>query len=180
MSLYDDFIVRGPNGNHQCLVTEVRLPWTGLERILWREFDHRNIIKQVAKGFAFLHRQGIVHGGEFNSRLEHLQDVVLLTTHILSGPTVANIGLAAAQIDRFAEFDLSEELGTDLSAVPVMTVDPSLAPDTVPAYMINAVSLTRFLSENDLLSSWGRHDLKVIDFGRCKSQVAGALITRGR
>lgn len=72
VSLYDSFIVRGPNGHHQCLVTEVLLPWTGLERILWREFDHKNIIKQVAMGFAFLHRQGIVHGGAFNSKLGHL------------------------------------------------------------------------------------------------------------
>lgn len=176
VSLYGAFIVRGSNEYHQCLVTEVLLPWTGLERILWREFDHRNIIKQGAKGFGFLHRYGIVHGGEFNSRLGHLQDVVLLTTHTLSDPTVANIGIAAPQIDCFAEFDLSEELGTDLSAVPVMTVGRSLPPDTVPAYMINAVSLTQLLSENKLLCSWRRHDLKVIDSGRCKSQVAGAFI----
>lgn len=175
VSLYDAFIVRGPNGHHQCLVTEVLLPWTNLERLLWREFDHKNIIKQIALGFAFLHGQGIVHGGEFNQTLD-LHDVLLLITHVSLDPTTTNIGLAAPQIDHFAEFDLSEEIGTDLSAVPVMTIDPSLPPDMVPAYMIKTVSLARFLRENNLLTSWKRHDLKVMDFGRCKSQVACALI----
>lgn len=106
----------------------------------------------------------------------NLHGMVLPTAYMFSDPTIANIGLAAPQIDRFAEFDLSEELGTDLSAVPVMTIDPSLPPDMVPAYMINTVSLARFLSENGLLSSWRSHDLKVMDFGRCKSQDAIALI----
>lgn len=65
--LHDAFVIRGPNGYHGCLVTEVVVPLATLGadgsrlEIL---YNPRSVIKQVARGFAYLHTQGIAHGGK--------------------------------------------------------------------------------------------------------------------
>ncbi|KJK81381.1 hypothetical protein H634G_03400 [Metarhizium anisopliae BRIP 53293] len=48
IELFDVFIMKGPNGFHECLVTEV--------------ISSSAAIRQIIEGFAFLHGEGIVHG----------------------------------------------------------------------------------------------------------------------
>ena len=65
--LHDAFVIRGPNGYHGCLVTEVVIPLATLGadgRRLDYLYNPRSVIKQIARGFAFLHTQGIAHGGK--------------------------------------------------------------------------------------------------------------------
>lgn len=68
--LFDSFELYGPNGVHQCLVTEVlgpsmaslaesyttnRLPGD----VAWK------VCRQVMQAVAYVHRMGVVHGGLF-------------------------------------------------------------------------------------------------------------------
>lgn len=68
MRVFDYFEIEGPNGNHPCIVTELLGPGLGsLESVDIRlPLDTgRNIAAQVARGVAYLHKCGVVHGGMF-------------------------------------------------------------------------------------------------------------------
>ena len=78
LSLLDDFLIDGPNGQHQCLVGEV----VGSSIVNTREFSEhrmlslktaRDITAQLALGLAFLHSCGVIHGGE--SALSFLRSI---------------------------------------------------------------------------------------------------------
>jgi serine/threonine-protein kinase SRPK3 len=70
VSLLDEFEIHGPNGLHRCIVMEVLGP-SLLALQECREFDGnpltleivRRVLVQCAKGLAFLHSRGVVHGG---------------------------------------------------------------------------------------------------------------------
>ncbi|KAF8509956.1 kinase-like domain-containing protein [Gautieria morchelliformis] len=65
----DDFKVEGPNGTHQCIVTEVLGPSIGadIEEIYGPEERYpieiaKNLVAQIMRGVAYLHSCGVVHG----------------------------------------------------------------------------------------------------------------------
>ncbi|KAF8488915.1 kinase-like domain-containing protein [Gautieria morchelliformis] len=65
----DDFKVEGPNGTHQCIVTEVLGPSLGadIEEIYGPEERYpieiaKNVVAQIMRGVAYLHSCGVVHG----------------------------------------------------------------------------------------------------------------------
>ena len=70
MEFFDDFKVEGPNGTHQCIVTEVLGPSIGadVDEIYDEEWYPIEIAKmlvaQVIRGVAYLHSCGVVHGGK--------------------------------------------------------------------------------------------------------------------
>jgi serine/threonine-protein kinase SRPK3 len=65
----DDFMIEGPNGTHQCIVTEVLGPTVAedMEEIYGEEKYPIEIAKafvtQLNRGVAYLHNCGVVHGG---------------------------------------------------------------------------------------------------------------------
>ena len=67
--ILDHFIHTGPNGEHQCIVTELSGPnlSSDIEDIYPREIFpaaiSRAIIRQITYGIRFLHKNGVVHGG---------------------------------------------------------------------------------------------------------------------
>lgn len=63
--VWDEFVVRGPNGTHQCFVSEL----LGASVALAKEAGlpksaAKAIAAQVASGLAYLHEHQIIHGGE--------------------------------------------------------------------------------------------------------------------
>ncbi|KAH7906664.1 kinase-like domain-containing protein [Hygrophoropsis aurantiaca] len=86
VKVFDDFTVDGPNGTHQCFVTEVLGPHLATELDLFWGGDEdsveiadalypadmkddqypidtaKKMVAQVAQGVAYLHRIGVVHG----------------------------------------------------------------------------------------------------------------------
>ena len=95
VNLLDAFVVNGPNGDHQCLVLE--LMGLSLHHV-WREGEYgeigdlplilkdsseeshdyvfpypiaKDISKQLLLGLAYLHGQGICHGGQSHPHLAH-------------------------------------------------------------------------------------------------------------
>lgn len=71
MQFWDDFEIEGPNGTHQCIVTEVLGPSIGtdVDEIYNEEWYPINIAKelvaQVIRAVAYLHSCGVVHGGRW-------------------------------------------------------------------------------------------------------------------
>jgi serine/threonine-protein kinase SRPK3 len=70
MEYLDAFKVEGPNGTHQCIVTEVLGPSIGadVEEIYGEERYPievaKKLVAQVIRGVAYLHSCGIIHGGK--------------------------------------------------------------------------------------------------------------------
>jgi serine/threonine-protein kinase SRPK3 len=70
MEFFDDFKVEGPNGTHQCIVTEVLGPSIGsdVDEIYdeeWYPIEMaKKLVAQVTCGVAYLHSCGVVHGGK--------------------------------------------------------------------------------------------------------------------
>lgn len=62
LSLYDSFTFRGPNGTHDALVTEVLLPLDFVQ-LLYPDLDLKRMVYQILTGLAYLHQNGVVHGG---------------------------------------------------------------------------------------------------------------------
>ena len=68
----DDFKIEGPNGTHQCIVTEVLGP--SINADLEEIYDDeqypidiaKNLAAQVMRGVAYLHSCGVVHGGKWS------------------------------------------------------------------------------------------------------------------
>ena len=67
VELLDQFEVSGPNGHHQCLVTEALGPWLG------RGFKHEplspgqswEVARQLVEATQYMHTMNIVHGSKY-------------------------------------------------------------------------------------------------------------------
>ena len=67
LEMLDKFDIRGPNGNHQCIVLELLGPslttvLDDLRGVLPLDVA-RKVSMQLAEGLSYLHASGIVHGG---------------------------------------------------------------------------------------------------------------------
>jgi hypothetical protein len=62
-----NFVYKGPNGDHQCLVLPVLGPPVAPD--LWHRLDHpgpvlRGMCRQTCEALSFLHQNSICHGGK--------------------------------------------------------------------------------------------------------------------
>lgn len=64
VQLLDLFTIRGPNGYHECFVTEVVVPVSAIDLATLKKFLPQRLNKQIALGFDYLHSQKIAHGGK--------------------------------------------------------------------------------------------------------------------
>lgn len=70
LTLHDHLELRGPNGTHNCLITELTGP--SVQGLISEASEHRRLpgnaakrfAKQVLLGLDCLHKQGTAHGGE--------------------------------------------------------------------------------------------------------------------
>lgn len=65
VELLDEFEITGPNGRHQCLVTEALGPW--LKSGLLSPGDSWEVARQLVEATVYIHSMNIVHGGEYPS-----------------------------------------------------------------------------------------------------------------
>ncbi|KAG6101755.1 hypothetical protein E4U30_001095 [Claviceps sp. LM220 group G6] len=130
IELLDVFVVEGPNGFHQCLVTEVVSPLNDLDtrRHCSGSYD---VVRQIVEGFAFLHGEGIVHGD----------------------PHTGNFGIALPQLEQFEEDDIVESFGTP-EIVPVIPWDPKFPMNSLPPYLVPSVPIGYFFRKEEGISHW--------------------------
>lgn len=72
VKVFDDFEIEGPNGTHQCIVTELLGPSLACDDLEEIHDDKplsliytKKIAAQIVRGVAYLHNCGVVHGGVF-------------------------------------------------------------------------------------------------------------------
>ncbi|KAG6196020.1 hypothetical protein E4U50_008377 [Claviceps purpurea] len=147
IELLDVFIVEGPNGFHQCLVTEVVSPLSDEDVVQRWSFD---VVRQLVEGFAFLHGEGIVHGD----------------------PHSANLGVAIPQLEQFEEDDIIEFFGAP-EIVPVIHWDPKFPLNSIPPYIVPSVSIGFFLERRKAFPA-GSVTAKILDFGRGDPELGAA------
>ncbi|CAG9980415.1 unnamed protein product, partial [Clonostachys byssicola] len=140
LEIYDSFTVRGPNGFHACIVTEVVLPIGCLERK--DRASPQKLTQQLLAGIGYMHSHGIVHGD----------------------PHMGNFGIAIPQLQQVAEKDMMEEFCNELT--PVVSHDPFLPRESVPVYLTAKVPFEELIAAKNLLPPPEEMCLKIMDFGR--------------
>ncbi|KAG6222083.1 hypothetical protein E4U26_005531 [Claviceps purpurea] len=140
IELLDAFVVEGPNGFHQCLVTEVISPLSDSDT---RKHCSYDVIQQIVEGFAFLHGEGIVHGD----------------------PHIGNFGIALPQLQQFEEDDIIDFFGTP-EVVPVIHWDPNFPLNSFPPYLVQSVSMRYFLQTRKAFPVGSLATAKILDFER--------------
>ncbi|KLU92948.1 CMGC protein kinase [Magnaporthiopsis poae ATCC 64411] len=142
LDLYDAFVIRGPNGFHNCLVTELVFEWHQYH--MGRKYRLGAVLEQVAAGFAQIHQAGIAHGD----------------------PHTGNYGIAIPRFNELSEDDFDLEYSAD----PVIPRNP--LPDHVIApYPRYQVSGQQFCAgvigrQAKILPRAKELRVKIIDFGR--------------
>ncbi|KAG6247642.1 hypothetical protein E4U24_003087 [Claviceps purpurea] len=151
IELLDVFIVEGPNGFHQCLVTEVVSPLSDEDT---NDYCSYNVVRQIVEGFAFLHGEGIVHGD----------------------PHIGNFGIALPQLEQFEEDDIIDYFASE-EVVAVVPRDIKLPLNSFPPYIVPSVIMTDFLQSRKAFPA-GSLNVKILDFGRAcrKSQAVPDLL----
>ncbi|KAG6103406.1 hypothetical protein E4U31_002811 [Claviceps sp. LM219 group G6] len=130
----------GPNGFHQCLVTEVVAPLSDEDAKDYCSFD---VVRQIVEGFAFLHEEGIVHGD----------------------PHIGNFGIALPQLDQFEEADIMEYfLNPEL--ILVIPRDPKLPINSIPPYIVKSVITTADFLKSRKIFPAASLIVKIMGFGR--------------
>ncbi|KAG5946040.1 hypothetical protein E4U59_004704 [Claviceps monticola] len=141
IKLLDVFIVEGPNGFHQCLVTEVVSPLSDEDSNDSCSFD---VARQIVQGFAFLHGEGIVHGD----------------------PHIGNFGIALPQLEQFEEDDIDIiDYFASSDVIAVVPRDPKFPLNSIPPYIVQSVIMKDFLESREAFTA-GSLNVKILDFGR--------------
>ncbi|KAG6146050.1 hypothetical protein E4U38_000009 [Claviceps purpurea] len=139
IQLLDAFVVEGPNGFHQCLVTEVVSP---LSDPKIRQHCSYDVVRQIVEGFAFLHGEGIVHGD----------------------PHIANFGIALPQLEQFEEIDIIDYYASP-ELIPVVPRYPQTPLSSMPLYVVKSTNMTKYLKLKKAFPG-GSVTVKIMGFGR--------------
>ncbi|CAG9956361.1 unnamed protein product [Clonostachys rosea f. rosea IK726] len=163
LEIYDSFTVRGPNGFHTCIVTEVVLP---LRRIDQKErASPQKLVQQLLAGIGFLHSHGVVHGGKaqpWESRMRtQLEDVSKIR---FTDPHMGNFGIAIPQLQQVPEMDVMIHF-SDPVLTAVVPHDPFLSLESYPVYLTETSPLEDFIAAKNLLPPPEEMRLKIMDFG---------------
>lgn len=144
MELLDSFTLQGPNGVHRVLVhnvlgnlTEAIRSGLGVQQI-------RRICHQLVQGVAFLHRHGVVHGGE---HFNHGDVFVRAMTHGFSDLHLGNIGVTLPTLDEYPQRDILDHFGNPECTIVLPTAESSHL-QGLPAYLVPPISMGSFLSSN--------------------------------
>lgn len=165
IQLFDLFTIRGPNGYHECFITEVVVPLSAIDLETRMKLPQQNLNRQVALGFDYLHGQKIIHGGKHNAYMCFL-NFIANKVHPYLDPHHGNIGIAVSQINRFNGIDLFDHIAGQLEMAPVIPTNASYPMETVPAYQVGSISIFDFLCAEGAFLTNGQHAIKILDFGR--------------
>ncbi|EEY22752.1 conserved hypothetical protein [Verticillium alfalfae VaMs.102] len=95
IQLFDVFTIQGPNGCHECLVTEVISPLSDPDV---RRQCSSGAIRQIVQGIAFLHEHGIAHGGTISGAVPNAIRPPEVVIHEIYRGEVGSIWGKAADI----------------------------------------------------------------------------------
>ncbi|RDL40057.1 Uncharacterized protein BP5553_00036 [Venustampulla echinocandica] len=139
--LLDDFAIQGPNGTHECLVTEVVMNISDVKNSSTLQARTKDISFQTMLGLSYLHEQGVAHGD------------------LHSG----NIAVSLPQLNDCLEQDIMDNACPEY--VPVIARNPMHQTDSLPAYLVSAFNMIYYFAEEDLPIITEDSCVKIMDFG---------------
>jgi serine/threonine protein kinase len=178
MDFFDDFKVEGPNGTHQCIVTEVLGPSIGadVDEIYdeeWYPIEMaKMLVAQVIRGVAYLRSCGVVHGGKPSTLLR-----LFLLISYFTDLHIGNILLRIPGIEQIAYQDLQKYLGEPYKR-PLLARDgkPVTSTPHKPKYVVASPEPLEVLQL--CLSSPEAVHVKICDFGESFLRDVKPVITR--
>lgn len=171
MEIFDEFLLEGPNGVHQCIVSELLGPsiqQPDLEVIFPEDYFPiamaKKICAQIAQGLAYLHRCKIVHGGTVTSLSPSRIGSVITYPH-LSDLHLSNILLRIPGIENWTRQDIETYYGQP-QKLPIRDGEWNIITPTtpsVPEYVLGEADGIELLEL--CLSSIDTIHIKICDFG---------------
>lgn len=159
MTVHDIFQVDGPNGAHDCVVSEILGPNPadagstdeGVNRYPAKIM--KSIVKEILLSLCVLHEQGMVHGGKLQN--SHLRSSRSESTEL----HMRNIAFTVPSVQAWQEQDFVQNMGEpDIESVDLDNDAPLRS--GMPRYRV-ATALYPYEQEPALGST------KIIDFSRC-------------
>lgn len=152
LQLVDAFELKGPNGTHSVLVTDVVAP-------VLSHPTSASWCKVIARGLAHavkqLHASGIVHGG--TAEIERMYHWLILYTDLHLG----NVGVALPELADQDPDDVMHDLDTPETTL-VLTSDPRKQTLSLPAYVVAPCDLVAYFRRT---ANPAQPQVKIFDFG---------------
>ncbi|KAL8782330.1 MAG: hypothetical protein Q9195_009655 [Heterodermia aff. obscurata] len=156
-SIYDQFRIEGPNGSHICLVSEVLGP--SLKDLMsvgkqLRGTAARKIGRQFVQAVAYLHSEGVCHGGTSSVP----QEKYIRSSNFSTDLTAANVAFGVHNFDSWSEDELYSHLGKPETEA-IRTASGNPVSDHAPSYVVEPLSFIK--SDPTRLQD----SIRLIDFG---------------
>ncbi|POR36997.1 Serine/threonine-protein kinase SRPK [Tolypocladium paradoxum] len=160
--LLDSFTHRGPNGVHQCLVSELLGPSVDTVVTDYHTVGDRlepeiilRISRQLLQALASVHEAGYGHGGEiYSSALERAASA---DTFILEDVSGANIVFTARNLAHLSEERLFNVIGAPQSSMLARVDGGPLCP-SFPKQLVKRVAWEDWIDEDE-------EDIRLLDWG---------------
>lgn len=152
VELLDQFEMTGPNGRHQCLVTEALGPWLKPKLLSPREIWE--VARQLVEATVYMHSMNIVHGSEYLlESFMHLAVLRALTNGIRADICDENVLLTSSDLLRGDECPPIKRYGI----CEVETIDGSVLTAQAPRYQVEAAN-SKYIE--------GTPCVKIVGFGK--------------
>ncbi|KAK3704353.1 hypothetical protein LTR37_013906 [Vermiconidia calcicola] len=142
IGLLDDFVIQGPNGTHDCTVTEVLGTMRDFRTTPAFSANKKNISLQLLQGVFYLHEKEVAHADL------HLD----------------NLGVSLPQLQDRSEGEIMDHFANPECAA-VIARDPRKPTHHLPPYLVDSISIIEYLTETHALSNDMPVRVKIMDFG---------------
>jgi len=155
LTLLDHFTLRGPNGIHSVLVTDIVVPMFSLISRNRDPLWGKTVIHGLTKALASLHATGIIHGGALSLFFVKYVAYPPLDLHI------GNFGFAFPQIADQDPDDVMVDLGQH-EVIIVLPVSAANQTPSLPVYVLSPCNLAKYYEK---VAGKDLPQTKIFDFG---------------
>lgn len=154
-TLLDYFTLRGPNGTHSVLVTDIIVPLYSLRPYNRRPLRCKTAARGLTQAVVSLHAAGIVHGGAQSVHRVEILDDCSLDLHI------SNVGFALPLIADQDQRRVMQDLSPNEVTLTV-TVTAAQQTSSLPAYVLAPCELGAYYER---IAGKALPQTKIFDFG---------------
>ena len=154
-TLLDHFTLRGPNGTHSALVTDIIVPLHSLRSYNRHPLRCKTAARGLTQAVVSLHAAGIVHGGVLSAHMVEILVYHSLDLHL------SNVGFALPQIADQDQRDVMQDVGEPEITVTV-TVSAAHQTRSLPAYLLTPCNLGAYYQQ---IAGDALPQVKIFDFG---------------
>ena len=159
IGLLDDFVIQGPNGTHDCTVTEVLGTMRDFRTTPAFSANRKDISLQLLQGVFYLHGKEVAHAGESLCIKRKIKRALTMSDLHLD-----NLGVSLPQLQDRSEGEIMDHFANPECAA-VIARDPRKPTHHLPPYLVDSISIIEYLTETHALSNDMPVRVKIMDFG---------------